>query len=224
MSATPCSPEQVPNVHPVMVPCISTTSFPVAAGLFDLVCCLSLPSLCPSPDIVGILRNIHHCLQPGGVLRITLVDPLPCAHTLGRHLRRWLDDNLVVNLEEAHRCAHPTRLFSRWLGQASLRGPGSAVMAAKFFAMPQSVSLDRRVDPDAGAEAVRALRETKAELRALVGRMLWCEVWGRFVTADKMWWDDPVCVKECLDMGTFWQYHIIEAVKEAAPSSTPSCS
>lgn len=56
-------------------------------------------------------------------------------------------------------------------------------------------------------------QETRAELRSLVGRMLWREVWGEFVTAKNWWWDDPVCMKECLELGTFWEYHYIQGVR-----------
>lgn len=44
--------------------------------------------------------------------------------------------------------------------------------------------------------------------------MLWTEVWGPFVTADSWWWDDAACVDECVELGTFWEYHMIEAVKD----------
>lgn len=202
------------NIHPVHVPTLTPNAFPTAPGMFDLVYCLSLASLCPSSEIMPILRNIHKTLKPDGILRITLVDPLPCAQTLGHRLRAWLEEHVVKKLERDFRCLRPTKLFTLWLGQASLRGPGSTVMAAKFFAMPQSVYMDREIDPDAHIEARRRDRETKAELRSLVGRMLWLEVWGRYVTADRMWWEDPVLVQECLELGTFWQYQIIEGVKE----------
>ena len=44
--------------------------------------------------------------------------------------------------------------------------------------------------------------------------MLWQEVWGRFVRADRWWWDDEDIVKECIKYGTYWQYSHIVAVKE----------
>lgn len=56
-------------------------------------------------------------------------------------------------------------------------------------------------------------KETRAELRSIVGRMLWREVWGEFVTSDTWWWDDPACMQECLELGTFWVYHTIQAIK-----------
>ncbi|KOS17352.1 hypothetical protein ESCO_006394 [Escovopsis weberi] len=62
-------------------------------------------------------------------------------------------------------------------------------------------------------ERLLAESEVKAEVRSLVGRMLWVEVWGAHITADKWWWEDAACVRECLELGTFWEYHTIKGVK-----------
>lgn len=56
-------------------------------------------------------------------------------------------------------------------------------------------------------------REARAELRSLVGVMLWQSTWGDHVTAETMWWDDPDCVKECKKLGTEFDYYMIEGVK-----------
>lgn len=61
--------------------------------------------------------------------------------------------------------------------------------------------------------------EIRKELRCEVSRMLWQEIWGSFVHADRWWWDEEDIVQECLELGTFWQYSHIVAVKESP--STP---
>jgi hypothetical protein len=52
------------------------------------------------------------------------------------------------------------------------------------------------------------------ELKSLVGRMLWKEMWGSFVEGEGWWWDDERVVEECKSRGTCWEYAVIEAVKE----------
>ncbi|CRK38770.1 hypothetical protein BN1723_004478 [Verticillium longisporum] len=54
----------------------------------------------------------------------------------------------------------------------------------------------------------------KQELRSLVGRLLWMDVWGNYIAADGWWWDDPAIVQECQQMRTSWEYCVIEAVKD----------
>lgn len=213
MSATPLSHTQFPNIHPVLVPSVSPSVFPVAPQLFETVYSLSMPAICSSPDIPGVLKNICKSLKQGGSLQLTLIDPLPCAGTLGQRMRTWLEEHLLLNLERHFRCMNPSKLFPDWLGEVSLRGRGSTLTTAKFFAIPTSVRYSDG-DSDPFVDRARSGREVKAELRSLVGRMLWMEVWGAFVTAEKWWWEDEKCVEECLELGTFWEYKMIEGVKD----------
>lgn len=55
---------------------------------------------------------------------------------------------------------------------------------------------------------------TKQELKSVVGRMLWKEMWGAYVEGEKWWWEDGSVVEECERMGTCWEYAVIEGVKE----------
>ena len=57
--------------------------------------------------------------------------------------------------------------------------------------------------------------ELEAELRSEVVRMLWNDVWGQYVTADKWWWEDPEIVDECNRLDTHWDVRMIEAVKQS---------
>ncbi|KPM43557.1 hypothetical protein AK830_g2990 [Neonectria ditissima] len=162
---------------------------------------------------VGILRNVHKSLKQGGSLQMTLIDPLPCAG-LGRRMRTWLEEHLLLNLEKNFRCMNPSKLFPGWLGEASLRGRGSTMTSAKFYAVPTSVRYPDG-DSDPFVDQARIDEAVRAEVRSLVGRMLWMEVWGAYVTADKWWWEDEGCVEECLELATFWEYKIIEGVKDS---------
>jgi hypothetical protein len=55
---------------------------------------------------------------------------------------------------------------------------------------------------------------TKQELKGMVGRMLWKEIWGPFVEGKSWWWEDEKVIEECERFGTCWEYAVIEAVKE----------
>ncbi|GKT48879.1 uncharacterized protein ColSpa_09060 [Colletotrichum spaethianum] len=209
LSSAPLSHTLFPNIHPVLVPAISPSAFPVAPSLFGVAYSLALPALLPSPEVPGLLRNVHRCLAVGGALHLTLIDPLPIKSTLGPLMRSWIEENLIFNLEKNFRCMNPSKLFPLWLADASLRGEGSTITTVKFCAMPP---IDR---PDTATTDTESLadRAVKQELRSMVGRMLWREVWGQFVTADQWWWEQPEIVAECEQLQTAWEYSIIEAVK-----------
>jgi hypothetical protein len=55
---------------------------------------------------------------------------------------------------------------------------------------------------------------TRRQLKSVVGRMIWKEIWGPFVEGGKWWWEDEAVVEECERMQTTWEYAIIEAVKQ----------
>lgn len=145
---------------------------------------------------------------------MTIIDPLPCAETLGHKLRAWMEKHLFPSIERNSRCLEPSRLFPKLLGDAGLRGKGSRRTKVKFFALQENARGGEYHDPDRSINKLYQERRDKAELRSLVGRMFWVEVWGQYITPpNTWWWDDPECVAECYQLGTFWEYHIIDAVK-----------
>ncbi|KAL2672411.1 hypothetical protein Neosp_013120 [[Neocosmospora] mangrovei] len=54
----------------------------------------------------------------------------------------------------------------------------------------------------------------KQELRNIVGRMLWMEVWGEYITVDTWWWEDPEIIEECVRLQTTWEWRLITACKD----------
>lgn len=162
-----------------------------------------------------MLCSVYKCLKPGGSFKVAIIDPLPYAETLGPKLRAWMEKHLFPNIEKNSRCVEPSRLFPKLLGDAGLRGKGSRRSGVKFFALQENARGEDFHDPDPSIDRIYQERRDKAELRSLVGRMFWVEVWGKYITpANIWWWDDPQCVAECQQLGTFWEYHIIDAVKE----------
>ncbi|KAH0493639.1 hypothetical protein TgHK011_000296 [Trichoderma gracile] len=198
------------NVRVISVSQVSPTDFPVAPRIYESVHSLTLPSLCPSAQLPGILSNVYKCLKKKGFLRLVIIDPLPRAGTMGRNMKTWIEEHLLRNLAKQGKCLSPSTAFPPLLAEARLRGDGSTLTTTKFYAVPESATeyLDKVKD------AIQAENEEKAQVRSLIGRMLWVEAWGPYVTGTKWWWDDPACVAECLEMGTFWEYHTVRGVKE----------
>ncbi|ROW06090.1 hypothetical protein VMCG_04546 [Cytospora schulzeri] len=186
LSPDPLSRKQYPNIHPMHCPFISASSVSFAKETYSTVNCLSIASIVPSSEIPHLLERIHQVLARGGSLNIVILDPIPSTRSAGPLLRQWLDENLVFNLEQQFRCTSPSRHFPVWLQEARLRARGSVITTTRFQA-----------------------------LRTVVGRMLWQDVWGPFVTADRWWWDVPEIVDECISLETHWEYSIIMACKEA---------
>ncbi|PMD34380.1 hypothetical protein L207DRAFT_437301 [Hyaloscypha variabilis F] len=230
LSPTPLSPKSYPNIQPLAVPG-PTSQLPYASNIFTSIQAFCLPALLPAASLPLILKECHRTLisapspasptEPApfsssttlvphkpdikaGTLHLTILDPSPLPSTLGPRLRAWLDTHLILNLERQFRCINPSRLFPIWLADAGLRGEGSTIVNVRFFA---SVGMET-VGGEEEAE------RTRQELKSVVGRMLWREMWGGYVVGEKWWWDDESVVEECERMGTFWEYAVIEGVKE----------
>jgi hypothetical protein len=135
---------------------------------------------------------------------LTIIDPMPVASTLGHHMRMWLEENLLLNLERHFRCTNPSKLFPIWLADNSLRAQGSTITTARFVAVADVENENEQMPSEA---------DLRKKLRNTVGRMLWTEVWGSYVTGTEWWWEDPACVQECIDYKTCWEYNLIEAVR-----------
>lgn len=185
-------------------PAVSASAVGVAPEAFSAVNCLPIASILPSSDLPRLLQNIYRVLAPGGYLNIVIVDPLPTPASTGPALRQWLDENLIFNLEQQFRCTNPSRNFPVWLLEAGLRASGSAITKTSFQAVSPPGDRDAGPEPD-----------TMGELRTVVGRMLWREIWGSFVGADKWWWEVPAIVDECARRETFWELRVIAACKES---------
>ncbi|KAK3325327.1 hypothetical protein B0H66DRAFT_615829 [Apodospora peruviana] len=206
LSPSPLSHILFPNIQPIVS--TITPAVTLAPNLFTSVHCLALPSLVPSHEILPLLWSIHRCLASSGVLHLNLIDPAPVAKSLGPCMRQWLEQNLMLNLGKQFRCTNPCKLIPEWLGEAHLRAPGSQVSRVKF----QAVYL-----PGSPPSNVIKIDQGRSELLTTVGRLLWKEVWGKFVHGNVWWWDDADCVKECLRLGTYWEYLKIGTIKEDIP-------
>ncbi|KAK2592921.1 hypothetical protein QQS21_009366 [Conoideocrella luteorostrata] len=211
ISDAPLTTEVVPNLYPIYNEEMRF-QVPELTSQFNDVYSMVLPSFCREPELPVVLHNINKSLKPGGVFNLLVIDPIPNIEALGEKMRAWLLKHLLRNLQRQSRCLNPSGSLPTFLGQASLRGPGSTLTTTQFFANPQSVRCYKG-DDEITAKEAGGDKEIRAELRSHAGRMLWREVYGEFVTADDWWWNDAACMQECIDLGTFWEYHSIRAVK-----------
>jgi len=174
----------------------------------------ALQSFSTSPDSSPTIVKAGN---RGGSLHLTILDPSPLAATLGPRLRAWLDNYLTLYLEKQFRCLNPSRLFPVWLADAGLRAEGSTIVNVRFLAAvtrSSSSSANASISSGSNGGGDEAAEHTKQELKSVVGRMLWKEMWGAYVQGDKWWWEDESILEECERMGTVWEYAVIEAVKE----------
>lgn len=218
LSPQPLNDKQYPNIHPAVCPAVSASVISLAPESFSAISCVPIISILPSSEIPKLLQRVHHVLAPGGYLHLVVIDPWPVTSSMGPLLQRWIDENLVFNLELQFRCTHPSRMFPIWLEDACLRAPGSIITHTRFPAIPQSYEPDGDSDDDASARSKSSAEEEaaiKKELRTTVGRMLWQEIWGSFATGESWWWDDPDIVDECIERQTHWEYKIIAACRSS---------
>lgn len=217
LSSDPLSHRRYPNIHPMTCPAISASAVSVATEAFSAVNCLPIASILPSSDLPRLLQNIFRVLAPGGYLNMVIVDPMPNLASAGPALRKWLDENLIFNLEQQFRCTNPSRNFPFWLLEAGLRAKGSVITTARFQAVIPQDHADEEGEGEGEGSGSGSVSEmaTMRELRNVVGRMLWREIWGPFVGADKWWWEVPNIVDECVSRETYWEYSVIAACKES---------
>ena len=200
-AASVMSNAQFPNIHPMaMLP---------THQVFSAAYSLGLPSHVSRHDIPVVLKGLHQCLLPGAILYLALINVRPVATSVGPRMQEWLDKHLLLNLEKKRRSDSPSMFMPEWLEESSLRGKGSVISKAKFLAItPSDIAGKKTMDGKPDNQCIRA------ELRGEVGRMLWKEVWGVYVEAERWWWEEPAIVEECLRLRTFWDYYLIEAVND----------
>lgn len=54
---------------------------------------------------------------------------------------------------------------------------------------------------------------------SVVGRMLWQDMWFKNVCVKVWWWEIMECVEECIQFGIYWEYFIIQVIKNGEDCS-----
>ena len=191
------------------MPSTSLQHLPYPSCSLDLIRASTLPSLLPSAQIPALLAECHRILRPGGTLELRLLDPLPDRHGSGPLLRAWIEVRLLVNLELSFRCTRPSLLIPQWA-----RDTGFALRKAD--AETQGMALRMEV-PAANDDQGVVGAYVDEQVGSMVGRELWKDVWGGFVSEsegdERWWWENEGCLKEATERGTKWSISTLVAVK-----------
>lgn len=119
-------------------------------------------------------------------------------------MRAWIEDRVSLNLERLFRCSKPCLLVPNWVSDAGfeLRG-GYPSSTGQMMKMP--CAFDGHVD------------SVDDELSTLVGRALWKDIWGGFVSDEpgepQWWWEDDEIIEECLERRTVFECGALVAYK-----------
>ncbi|RDW82610.1 hypothetical protein BP6252_03722 [Coleophoma cylindrospora] len=206
------------------------SNLPYAPSSFKLINSLRLSVLLPSSSIPNLLQECHRILCTRGTLNLTVMDPLPRSSTLGPKMKAWLDDHLILKLETQFRCLKPTRLMPIWLQDAGFQAVHSSKSAANEPAKTLRITEDMLQEPTTTSFSFRAVargeggyggevaqgdkkNSERDTLASTVGRMLWKEIYGPYVSGRTWWWEDEEIIEEVSQLGTRWDISIIEAIK-----------
>lgn len=132
-----------------------------------------------------------------------IMDASPVRKTAGPCLKAWIEDRLSINLEKTFRCSRPCLLFPGWVADAGFELPD---LEGKNQVMSLPCAYDRESS------------DVDAELKMLVGRALWRDIWGAYVDEvpdePQFWWEVDEIVEECLERRTVFECGTIFAYKK----------
>ncbi|KAF2686530.1 hypothetical protein K458DRAFT_362655 [Lentithecium fluviatile CBS 122367] len=203
LTTEPQRPMPLPgNVSYLTVPQPGVLPYPWPDCTFSHIRASTLSSLVPSAKLPELLRECYRLLAPGGMLEIRNMDAAPVRKTAGPKMRAWIEDRLSLNLERQFRCSKPCMLVPGWVSDAGFElltpTDGVGVMKLPCAFDPYSFDVD-------------------AELKTMVGRALWKDIWGSFIEPDPVevawWWEDEGVMQECLERQTVFECGAIYAYK-----------
>ncbi|KAI9741248.1 MAG: hypothetical protein M1834_002964 [Cirrosporium novae-zelandiae] len=211
---SPNPPNTIPlpsNLSYLTVPSPDILPFPFPESSFTHIRSTALPSLIQSNKFPPLFKECHRVLASDGVLELRILDPMPIKSTTGPKLRAWIEEHVLVNLEKKFRCSRPGILVPSWIKDAGFKiSPSlsdSKERAQRFPAM---------VKKKGGSKW-----DLDEELRMVVGRILWKDLWGSFVEGEKYWWEEKELTTECEQMGTMFECFNLFATKDMNNDDSP---
>lgn len=150
------------------------------------------------------------------------MDATPERGSMGPRLATWLEERLLYGLEREFRCQRPVMLVPRWAQEAGFKPlPFRNEVDAQGLRVQRysigKLGLARCLRVPAAAVEREGNRDVVAQVGVLVGRALWKDAWGAFVSVDEeenWWWDSPDVVDECREWKTVWDVGTLYVVKE----------
>lgn len=202
LTAEPQRPMPLPgNVSYTTVSQLGLVPCPWPDATFSHIRASTLPSLVPSSKLPQLLRECYRLLAHGGMLEIRIMDAAPIRKTAGPLLRAWIEDRLSINLEKTFRCSKPCMLFPGWVADAGFE---LLELEGEKHVMNLPCAVDGAV--------------VDSELKMLVGRALWKDIWGAYVDSvpeePLYWWEMDEIVEECLEHRTVFECGSIFAYKK----------
>ncbi|QDS77075.1 hypothetical protein FKW77_007287 [Venturia effusa] len=197
---------------------------PYASSSMHHVRASKMASLLPASQIPQLLSECYRVLKPGGVLELRLMDATPERGSMGPRLATWLEERLLLGLEREFRCQRPIMLVPRWAQDAGFQPlPFRNEFDAQGLKSPRNsmgkMGMVRCLRlPAATADRDQVSRDIVAQVGVLVGRALWKDTWGSFVSNEESeenwWWDNPEVVEECRQWRTVWDVGTLYVMKE----------
>jgi SAM-dependent methyltransferase len=214
---------------------VDIPTLPYKDSCMDLISSRLIPLLLRSSQWPVFVQECVRVLRPGGVLEVTILDPMP--RNCGPLLRLWTAKNLVLGLETRFLVTHPAMIIPLQLDDVSGFGRlDSMTFAYSATADEETHELrltsKEMVDPHPQSdEANRRSRRDLQRLRTAVGRYFYQALYNDLVpevsqrlTRDselepqesirRWWWKDPAIVEECKKQGTVFEMVTYKCRKE----------
>jgi hypothetical protein len=192
------------NVQVITIPADNPAMLPLADCSFEHIRACSLPSVFPASKLKGMLQECYRLLVPRGVLELLIIDPIPC-NNAGPQLRRWIDENLTLNLEKSCMCLRPALLIPLWVEEIGFSSFDSPETRER---LQEAQQLEFPIIPDSSISS---------KLDSEVGSSMWQHIWGPYVQSDrpgfKWFWEQEAIAMECMDRGSCFQCKVIFAYR-----------
>lgn len=218
-------------------------ALPYQDSFIDLISSRSIALFLRSSQWPVFVQECVRVLRPGGVLEVTILDPMP--RNCGPLLRQWTAKNLILGLERRFLVTHPAMIIPMWFDDISDFGRREKMTLA-YFATADEVTqelgltsqdvVDAHPQPEAADQ--RSRRDLQ-RLRTAVGRHFYQALYNGLVpkvyqrqpgnskleTPEKStpywWWKDPEIMRECKEQGTMFEMVTYKCRKKDRAESLP---
>jgi SAM-dependent methyltransferase len=202
-------------------------TLPYQDSFMDLISSCSVPLLLRSIQWPVFVQECVRVLRPGGVLELTILDPMP--RNCGPLLQQWTARNLVLGLGRKFLVTHPAMIIPHWLDDVSDFDRRDSTTFAYSAVADEDTYESRLTSEELGDghpqsnEADRRSGRDLQQLRTAVGRHFYQALYNDLVpealqrqpgnseleqpreSIRYWWWKDPAIVKECKEQGTVFE-------------------